>query len=445
MSSVTSLPLPLLLRIFSSLTAKECATVSCVQKGWRELASEDWLWKVYCQEDWIESSSSPHKPSGEACSNFKAMYKVFYSEFGKYGSLYKRAKTCWLKVEKWSNQNIPEVANSLLPGATEAQLDFVEKNLGVKLPPSVRMLYRLHNGQRILEDASPSYGLLGGYSFYDYHVNTLLRPLLYFSRAKEQLKGTPDDLYNKIMVGSSFNFQKFFFLDCKDGLIYTGTRQWRHSEQIRCVPERRQEEFHLEASTSSSSDSELFRTDGMLRWLEEYSSRLESGMYAVRKLEEGRGISLYPELPPLCTLGVTQRVQIRASAVFVPEMCTLASQSDDKYFFAYSIRMKLLPCTENKDRHRNKSVQLRRRHWVIKDQGQVVADIEGEAVIGLYPLLLEDVSEEFVYQSCTGQLGISGSIEGEFSFAPGSLMKPRGEDFLVEVPWFPLHVPDFVF
>lgn len=40
------------------------------------------------------------------------------------------------------------------PGATEAQLDEAEEALGVRLPLSVRALYRIHDGQHLPADAA---------------------------------------------------------------------------------------------------------------------------------------------------------------------------------------------------------------------------------------------------------------------------------------------------
>ena len=58
--------------------------------------------------------------------------------------------------------------------ATEAQLDEAERLLKVKLPDSLRVIYRIHNGQELscdasfpetMPDNSMFHGLLGGYVF----------------------------------------------------------------------------------------------------------------------------------------------------------------------------------------------------------------------------------------------------------------------------------------
>ena len=77
------------------------------------------------------------------------------------------------------------------PGASEAQLDRAEQALqgGLRLPPALRVLYRVHDGQQLEFDRQvdtqhitamhPSifHGLFGGYSFYNHAVSCRMLPL----------------------------------------------------------------------------------------------------------------------------------------------------------------------------------------------------------------------------------------------------------------------------
>lgn len=80
-------------------------------------------------------------------------------------------------------------------------------------------------------------------------------------------------------------------------------------------------------------------------------------------------------------------LQIRASSVFIPELADPESDTE-KYLFAYSIRMSLLPegCVINGMTF--SSCQLQRRHWIIHANNVVVSDVSGEAVIGMVWLKL---------------------------------------------------------
>ncbi|PWA55499.1 hypothetical protein CTI12_AA424660 [Artemisia annua] len=155
---------------------------------------------------------------------------------------------------------------------------------------------------------------------------------------------------------------------------------------------------------------------------------------------------------------------VRASAVFVPEFSNLMDE-EEKYLFAYSIRLSLKPEGCVVDGVSYDSCQLYWRKWLIKSNDTVVGRTNGEAVIGLvnsstvftqilwlsyiintlqYPLLRPG-EKEFIYESCSNLPASSGSIEGSFTFLPGRLRDPKGSPFEVEVAKFPLQLPDYIF
>lgn len=72
-------------------------------------------------------------------------------------------------------------------------------------------------------------------------------------------------------------------------------------------------------------------------------------------------------------------LKVRASAVLVPKLCDLRSDKD-KYRFAYSVRMCLLPDVYALDGLYFNCCQLSSRHWIICAQDTVVADVGGEGV-----------------------------------------------------------------
>uniref|UniRef100_A0A5B7AWT6 Putative F-box protein SKIP16 n=2 Tax=Davidia involucrata TaxID=16924 RepID=A0A5B7AWT6_DAVIN len=226
-----------------------------------------------------------------------------------------------------------------------------------------------------------------------------------------------------------------FFLNCTNGQLYVGTKNLTDGEMIPCVPNA------LISSVPDSRSSQ--QQDAMLLWLEEHGRRLENGIIKLREEGKFRSISLFPEELPLCSTAVTNGVKVRASAVFVPEMSDLQHESD-KYWFAYSIRMSLLPegCIINGMFF--SSCQLYWRHWIIRANDVVEADVDGEAVIGKFPLLRPG-EREFVYESCTPLPSSLGSVEGAFTFVPGRLEDPKGSPFEVEVARFPLPLPDYIF
>ncbi|XP_068646078.1 F-box protein SKIP16 isoform X2 [Aristolochia californica] len=403
--------------ILSKVGAKNAAILACVNRRLQSSASEEDVWRNFCLHDL--DISVPEDPFGNPASSFKEAYKLWKEAFGMYPwSLVKRIKRCWTVLKSWLVLNFPEAASTLMRGASEAEIEEIEDALGVKLPIPTRILYRFCDGQDIPESVSPenedspALGLIGGYWFYSYVVNVYLLPLRQIlTETKDLIRqlGFVDGSKYIVVAISSFK-EKYFFLNCTNGQLYVGTGNLTTEGEmlpsvpdtlIRCVHERK----------------DCQQTDGMLLWLEEHGRRLQSGVVRVRKEGEIRSISLFPELPPLCSTAVTNGVQIRASACFVPELSDLQNDTE-KYYFTYSIRMRLLSEGCVLDGIHSNSCQLFWRHWIIRANENIVSDVSDEAVIGMYPLLHPD-GDEFVYESCARMPSSPGSIEGAFTFVPG--------------------------
>ncbi|KAF3496815.1 hypothetical protein DY000_02051979 [Brassica cretica] len=419
--------------ILSKIGPENTARVACVSKRLKVSASEDSLWSIFCSLDL--NISTPLDPHGDPSPSFKMAYQSWRESFIMYPRhLVKRVSHCWDNLKLWLSLNFPEAEATLRKGATEEDLEEFESALKVKLPLPTRLLYRFVDGQEPPLSSSSSssgldgsLGLIGGYSVYSHDVNVYLLPL------KEVIRETNETM-SDLGVSNGSNFiavaasatasLKMFFLDCSDGQLYTRTST---RQMLPCVPEINGDQ----------------QQDGMLRWLEEHGRRLQSGVIKVREEDNIKSISLFPEVPPLCSVAVTNGVQVRASSVFIPEVSNLRAQPP-AYWYAYSIRMSLMPegCFLNGRHH--SSCQLYWRHWIIRADDEVIDKVNGEAVIGKYPLLQAE-EEEFVYESCSNFPTTSGSIEGSFTFIPGSLKDPKGSQFEVKVEEFPLKLPDYIF
>ncbi|MBA0647408.1 hypothetical protein Goklo_015293 [Gossypium klotzschianum] len=430
--------------ILSKLSPSDIIKVSCANKRLRDSASDESLWAQICYQEL--QLSTPQDDHGNPLPCFMLAYQLWREAFSMYPwPLVKRVKRCWDKLKKWFNNNFPEAEATLRRGASESDIEQLQTLLKVKLPLPTRLLYRFHDGQELPEKRNPKtassswLGIIGGYSFYNHSVNVYLLPLnQVIAKTRYVIRYRGFSSRSKcIVMASSFTFsRKVFFLNCTNGQLFVGTRKpLTDGEMIPCVP-----------NTLIRSVHDLYgeeQQDAMLLWLEEHGRRLENGIIKVRKEGDDRSINLFPEVPPLCVTTVTNGVQVRASAVFVPEFADLVDEAE-KFTFAYSIRMSLLPegCVINGMTF--VSCQLNRRHWIIRADGEVVSSVDDEAVIGEYPLL-HPGEGEFVYQSCAPLPSPSGSIEGHFTFVPGRLADPRGGPFEVQVATFPLEMPDYVF
>ncbi|CAL5417049.1 unnamed protein product [Camellia sinensis] len=446
------------------------ASAASVSKRFLDWTADESLWSKFCADDL--QLSVPEDPFGNPISTFKEAYKIWRESFGMYPwPLVMRVRRCWARLKCWLSENFPEALATLRKGASEDEIKEFEKKLKVKLPLPTRVLYRFCDGQDILSKKISGgmfgnpLGLIGGYCFYESLVNVYLLPLsriiletkdivhqLGFSRRSKYI----------VVATSSTNTEKIFFLNCTNGQLCVGTQNLAtDGEMIPCVPNA------LLSSVHDSGGSQ--QQDALLLWLEEHGRRLHNGIIKLREEGKIRSINQFPEEAPHCSTAITNGVQaslVRASAVLVPEFSDLKHKPGE-YFFSYSIRMSLSPegCIINGVS--SGSCQLYWRHWIIRANDAVVSDVNGEAVIGKYPLLLPG-EKEFVYESCSHLSSSSGSIEGSFTFVSGSdgvwiafrilfiihhvslsdhdlLADPKSRPFEVEVARFPLQVPDYIF
>ncbi|XP_021291057.1 F-box protein SKIP16 [Herrania umbratica] len=368
--------------ILSKLGPEDTVRVSCVSRRLRLSTSEDSLWALFCFQDLHLSTPQDHQ--GNPASSFKAAYQLWREAFAMYPwPLVKRIKRCWDKLKKWLSNNFPEAEATLRRGAFESDIQKLETLLKVKLPLPTRLLYRFHDGQELTDEGhsttwlGSSLGIIGGYSFYNHLVNVYMLPIsqvIVETRKVIRHLGFSSRSKYIVVAASSAYSEKLFFLNCMNGQLYVGTGGLpTNGEMIQCVPNALIRSVH-----DLQGDQQQ---DAMLLWLEEHGRRLENGIIKVREEGNVRSISLFPEVAPLCSTAVTNGVQVRASAVFVPELANPEDRAE-KYLFAYSIRMSLLPEGCIIDGMTFSSCQLNWRHWIIQANEAIVSDVNGEAVIG---------------------------------------------------------------
>jgi len=245
--------------------------------------------------------------------SLQATYKLWREAFCMYPwSLVKRVKSCWDRLKSWLTTNFPEVKATLGRGASEGEIQELERILKVKLPLPTRLLYRFHDGQNLTGEnlntdaAACLLGLIGGYCFYDHLVNVYLLPLhevILETREIVRHLDLPNGSQFIVVAASSSNIGKFFFLNCSDGQLYVGTQNLLTiGEMIPCVPQTLISPVH-----DFNIDQQQ---DAMLLWLEEHGHRLHNGMIKLRDEGNIKSISLFPEESPLCSTAVTNGVKV---------------------------------------------------------------------------------------------------------------------------------------
>lgn len=426
---------------------EDLAAAACAGRALRDATYAAPAWQRHCAERFCIASPA-QVPTGHAgaepvthCEAFRAWSDAFADVPPQELS---RALRAWRSLESSLASALPGAAASLAEGASAADVDHAESLIGKPLPASLRAILRVHNGQdldfdrrvmlddgghRTEPDESMFHGMFGGYSFYNHVVNvrmlSLESAMTWTQNLRQYRIVHPRD---QLVFAISFNLNKIFVVELATGSIRVlgKDRRW------------------MPAAPPDPSPGD---NDGVLRWLEEYASRLSRGVYAVEKVEGFEYLSIFASEGTQSSVAVTRGVQVEARSLFVPEQST---PSDD--FFTYSIRFSLLgeeeqraawPATAGPPRFL-REVQLRSRHWLIADNTGHAEEVRGEAVVGAYPIL-HSGETPFVYQSCTGVHGTPGSMEGDFAFVEGTLAEPQSADFDVLCAPFTLERPVFIY
>ena len=116
---------------------------------------------------------------------------------------------------------------------------------------------------------------------------------------------------------------------------------------------------------------------------------------------------------------VTDGIRVSVIPLYLPDQSNLESQY---YAFSYTVLIK---------NERTDTVQLLRRHWYVFSAGELLAEVEGEGVVGAQPIL--PPGESFKYVSGTVIHDTVGAMVGNYTFTYAD-----GKTFTAEIPMFDL-------
>jgi len=356
-----------------------------------------------------------------------------------------------------------------------------------------------------------SLGMFGGYTVYDHEVSTALLSMRAAIRLTQflwaRIPALSTEHKTKLAFACSCNLVKIFLVDATDGAVYVFTRQSQHlleravpmpiggfSEGVNvCLyglkdrPElnglsgvlvryvedkcrwqvRMQDGWgvillkqeNLDPAPPGLQGSSVGAADGLMHWFEEFVHRLEGGMYKKQALKPERidrqGICLFPVSGTEISRCVTRGVEVTASCIYMPE---------HPQGWTYSITFQLVCMSSERGFN---TCQLHTRKWEIQEDGQNPRFVNGEGVVGFFPILADggwvlnkesdphgqyrDLEEghvegPFRYQSCAGRnASMKGFFGGELTFVPGTISRPTGPPFQVRLKPFRLQVPAYIY
>lgn len=352
------------------------------------------------------------------------------------------------------------------------------------------------------------HGLFGGYTAYDHEVTTFLLPLVAAIKLttflRQRVAFLEKEHPTKVVFACAHRLAKMFLVDVYTGKVYACCRQLLEQavpatlgtlaegsrvrlEGLQARPELNDQIGTLRAfeepkgrwqvKLDERSEVVLLKQenikalvleeqrwpseagDGFVRWFEEYVNRLETRVYQVSPLRptsapDTSGICLFPEEGPELSRCVTHGVEVTASCVYMPE---------HPQGWTYSIRLALVGTAEERG---FETCQLTTRKWIIEEDGREPDIVQGDGVIGLFPILetggwalnpdsdphgqyMRDeghIAGPFRYQSCSGRnASMRGFFSGELTFVPGSRRSPTGAPFEAKLACFRLRVPGFIY
>lgn len=445
--------------LLSYVSAADLGRLECTSQPLRDQIAASSGWKVLCQRDFTSTErqerlapvySTGHQSFEEltACSSWKETYQKWSIwQTWTHGSVRPdhlvQAVAIYRRLKVWLRQNTLE---NVLQSFSPCLEPRIFARLKGHFPSSLLALYSVHGGQAPLLPRSPDTdffaGLLGGYTCYNSFYSMRLLHAHMFGD-EERLPLDNADPKPLLVAMSPGNPRTCLFVnpthDDPEGSMVIADSATLYGPIL---------------------PHQIVGHGGILSYLQTYVERLEAGYYPaipiVPATPTSIGISLFPDAGPAVSRAVTRGIEVRASARWFPDGRPVREGLN----FGYSIRIRMLA-----EAPENETCQLVGRHWAFTDGDGNVRRVDGEGVIGKQPLFFRENDKSgfvdlgpagdhdrnpdsvFYYQSQSGPVsGTSpddtkdASVEGTFSFVPGSIENPSGPMFHVRVEKFPLTI-----
>ncbi|ORX88972.1 DUF525-domain-containing protein [Basidiobolus meristosporus CBS 931.73] len=391
--NIQNLPADILTSIFKYIhRPEELAACGLTCRALYQASTGDNLWLPHCKR--AEITPQLFQPTPQT---YQETYRLFRLTYSGYTEAFPKVKRCMQRLEKWLQKKAPQLFATLAPPLKwKTTLISAE----VHFPKEFELWYHFHDGER-----GYTGGLFGVYHCYGIFCCLLWIPSTHLRTYK------------------IWSLEIVIFGWCR----YTG----KSLALVTSCPKPLQPHLlhhviEFDEITYKYHDKGLF-----MDFIEEYVDNLEMGVF---DLTAQKQILMFPNEGLGTSRAVTKGIEIRASAIF-------ASESRRPYTqFIYRIRMNLL----NAETLGYASCQLVSRYWLIRFQSGNVEEVEGEAVVGEYPLLSRS-TPTFEYCSiCADSPNAADkvySMKGHFTFVPGSIANPTGPHFQVSVAEYRLPQP----
>ncbi|XP_052243166.1 F-box only protein 3-like [Dreissena polymorpha] len=380
---VLQLPDESLISIMRYLHYKDIISVSHLCHRFHELCMDDSLWKWQCQHYFMEDSC----PDG---LSWREHFVNWFRDFGKYKN-YVAIKTAWNQIEAFLKENCSRLHHCLNVGLSEEDIDKEEERFTFQLPEDFRLSYRIHNGQ---DHTRLGRGLLGSVTIHTLLETEFLLPL---QHCGEFIKGSLRFSVNTTGERSGQAIACTNYQQLKRGTVFYV------QDGLYSYEEQRQMSIPYYEMDVSFKD-----------WLCSYAEELTQKQYF---LQDEHIFRFCHEPSSVVT---SHGITVKPTSMFVP-----ALSRPNTNFFIYRIIMEMAP-----DVPSSLSCRLVTRHWVITNGDGSTETVNGEGVVGEFPVMKP--GSKYFWISCTTFNTLHGTMHGHFMFRNLT----TGEAMRVECPPF---------
>ncbi|KAJ1182252.1 hypothetical protein NDU88_007446 [Pleurodeles waltl] len=338
---------------------------------------------------------------GPRSRSWKATFKEFFADLGRYIQHYATLKQAWDDLERYLGEKCPRMIMSLKDGVQEQDLNAVEDQIKCKLPDDYRCSFRIHNGQRLVVP-----GLMGSMALSNHYRSEDLLDIDTAAGGFQQRPGLRQCLPLTFCIHTGLS--QYMALENVEG-------REQYDIFYQCPDQIAQNPSAIDMFITGTSFSDWFTT---------YVQNVVTGNYPIIREQ------IFRYVHDKQCVATTGDISVSVSTSFLPE---LSSVHPPHYFFTYRIRIEM-----SKDAFPEKSCQLDSRYWRITNAKGDVEEVQGPGVVGEYPKIRP--GKVYEYTSCTTFSTTSGFMEGYYTF---HRLGKKDEVFNVTIPRFHMVCPNF--
>lgn len=353
------------------------------------ITTDNQLWRRLCEKTWLCDRLS------DGCPTWYTQWLKWCKEFGRYKACYANVKGAWTGIEANLKVRCPSAYEDIMRSAplTEADIDGLEKRLGVSLPNDYRCSLRIHGSHTISLGTTrwyyfgTTYDLLGieGIRNFNMEMSEGAKAafvLIAEGRTKMKVQGVLQYLCQALLMG----------VDKDDGVVP------RAVKDDHVIPRGRMVDAYFRQTLMAvvcgvETCAHYARTERSLTfedWIMREAQNIDNYCIVNQQLTR----FLHHSSHVAVTGNFTVKVGIAYDPTFGdwqhPGMLQGRIERDTGHSYHIIIEMSASALEED-------SCQLIHRYWEVQEDGEPIRMVDGEGVVGHQPVF--HPGDKFEYAS----------------------------------------------